>query len=565
MRSATVLLALLTVTATTALGQEPPASMADQVDAVFAEWDVPGSPGCALGVIEDGEFIYRRGYGMASLELDTPISSSTVFYIGSTSKQFVSASILLAAEQGHLSVDDDIRIYVPEIPDYGNSVTIRHLLHHTSGLRDYLTLWSLAGEEIADIHGADEALEMIARQNALNFEPGGEYLYSNSGYFMLSVIIERATGKSLREFAHENIFQPLGMENTHFHDDHTHIVKGRAIGHLKREDGSIALAMSNFAQVGSGGLYTSVDDLLAWDRNYYDNTLGEGGLIDRMLVRGVLNDGDTLSYAAALQVGEYKGLRTVSHGGALGGYRAQLLRFPDQRFSVICLCNLAPMNPTGLARQVADIYLADELEVAPEAPVAEEAAEPEPEPEPEFVALADAQLEALAGAYRDRSDRTIIEVSVEEGKLKVQGPGIVFHMSPLSESHFVAVDAPVKVEARFERRDPGRPSLVHVDVEGEAPMEFEPIELFKPDASQLAEYAGEYYSEELDKTWELVVKEDALYLAAEPDDPLAPTVRDEFTLSYVTMTFLRDEAGRITGMTLDAGRVRGIQFSRRED
>ncbi len=473
MRSAPVLLALVATITGTAIGQEPPGSMTERVDAVFAEWDAPGSPGCALGVIKGGEFLYRRGYGMASLELDVPISSSTVFYIGSTSKQFVSASIMLAEEGGYLSVDDDIRKYVPEIPDYGKTITIRHLLHHTSGLRDYLTLWGLAGEEIADIHEADEALEMIARQRALNFEPGAEYLYSNSGYFMLSVILERATGKSLHEFAHENIFEPLEMENTHFHDDHTHIIEGRAIGHLRRRDGSIALSMSNFAQVGSGGLYTSVDDPLLWDRNYYDNKLGDGDLIDHMLVRGVLNNGDTLSYAAALQIGTYKGLRTVAHGGALGGYRAELLRFPDQRFSVVCLCNLAPMNPSGLARRVADIYLAEEFEVEPEAPVAEEPTEP---------------------------------------------------------------------AAEVEVAEPTESQL---------------------DAPQLAEYAGEYYSEELDTEWELVVKDDALYLASEPDDPLVPTVKDEFTISSVTITCVRDEAGRVTGMIVDAGRVRGIHFARR--
>jgi len=561
MRSATVVLALALVFAETAAGQEPTRSTAERVDAIFAEWDDSGSPGCALGVIEDGKFLYRRGYGLASLELDVPISSSTVFYIGSTSKQFVAASILLAEESGYLSLDDDIRKYIPEIPDYGKTITIRHLLHHTSGLRDYLTLWSLAGEEIEDIHSAAEALEMIARQEALNFEPGAEYLYSNSGYFLLSVIIERATGKSLREFAHENIFEPLGMTNTHFHDDHTRVVKGRAIGHLRRGDGSIALNMSNFAQVGSGGLYTSVDDLLLWDRNFYDNTLGQDNLIDRMLVRGVLNDGDTLSYAAALMIGEYRGLRTVAHGGALGGYRAEFLRFPDQHFSVICLCNLAPMNPSGLARQVADIYLADALQTEPQAPATEQAAELGAEVE--FVTLTESQLQPLTGAYRDPSDRSIIRVSLEDRRLEVRRDGYVFHMSPLDDSHFLAVDAPMKIEARFERRDPGRPRLVHVDVEGQAPSTFEPVELFEPSPAQLAEYAGVYYSEELEAEWEMVVADDALYLADGPDDPFAPTVKDEFTLSSVSLTYLRGEHGQVTGMVLDAGRVRGIRFIRR--
>ncbi len=458
---------------TSAVGQESQgAGLAKQVDQIFAGWDRTDSPGCALGVISDGQFTYRRGYGMANLEYDVPLSSESVFYIGSTSKQFVAASIMLAAEQGHLSLEDDIRKYVPEIPDYGTTLTVRHLLHHTSGLRDYLTLWNLAGENIEDIHTPDDALQMIARQKSLNFEPGDEYLYSNSGYFLLSVIIERATGKSLREFARENIFEPLGMTHTHFHDDHTHIIKNRAMGHFTRSDGSIALNMSNFALVGSGGLYTSVDDLLLWDRNFYDNQLGEGGLIKHLLVRGILNNGDTLSYAAALQVGEYKGLRTVEHGGALGGYRAQLLRFPDQRFSVVCLCNLAPTNPTALAYRVADLYLADEFEVAPEAPVEEEAAEPRREP---------------------------------------------------------AVAEP-----------------------------------FHPSTAQMAEYPGAYYSEELDATWDLAIKENALYVVG-VESPFSPQEADVFRLGGVVLRFVRDADGQIAGLTVDAGRVRGIGFVRARD
>jgi CubicO group peptidase (beta-lactamase class C family) len=455
---------------TSAAGQESRhAQLTDEVDRIFAEWDRAESPGCALGVIRDGQFVYRRGYGMANLEYDVPLSSASVFYIGSTSKQFVAASIMLAAEQGRLSLDDDIRKYIPEIPDYGTTITVRHLLHHTSGLRDYLTLWSLAGENIEDIHTPDDALQMIARQKALNFQPGDEYLYSNSGYFLLSVIIERATGRGPAAVSHHNIFQPLGMTHTHFHDDYTHIIKNRAMGHLTRPDRSIALNMSNFSQVGSGGLYTSVDDLLLWDRNFYDNKLGAGGLIDRMLVRGILNDGDTLSYAAALQIGEYKGLRTIEHGGALGGYRAQLLRFPDQRFSVVCLCNLAPMNPTALAYQVADLYLADELIAAPEVEAEEEMAEPRPEPEP--------------------------------------------------------------------------------------------AEAFQPAAAQMVDYPGSYYSEELDATWKLTTKGNALYVVGD-ERPLSPAERDVFRFGGTVLHFMRDAAGRIAGLNLDAGRVRGIGFVR---
>lgn len=425
--------------------------LTSKVDELFVEWDRTDSPGCALGVVKDGRFIYRRGYGMANLELRVALSSESVFYIGSTSKQFVAASIMLAAEQGRLSPDDDIRKYVPEIPDYGKHITIRHLLHHTSGLRDYLTLWALARENIEDIHTADDALQMITRQKALNFEPGDEYLYSNSGYFLLSVVLERATGQSLRDFADENIFQPLGMSHTHFHDDYTHIVKNRALGHLERSDGSIALNMSNFSQVGSGGLYTSVDDLLFWDRNFYDNSLGEGGLIDAMLVRGILNSGDTLSYAAALQIGEYRGLRTVAHGGALGGYRAQLLRFPEQRFSVACLCNLAPMNPTALAYRVADLYLAEQLQPAPVAERPAEESEPRGEGEArESYQPTAEQLAEYPGSYYSEELDTTWDLLIENGILYLAG--VDDPLSPVAADEFRLDGVSLHFERDAQRR-----------------------------------------------------------------------------------------------------------------
>lgn len=532
-----------------ALGQEAQEeSLTERVDKIFAPWDNPGSPGCALGVIKSGELIYTRGYGMANLEHDVPLSSKSVFYIASTSKQFVATSIILAAEQGHLSLDDDIRTYVPEMPDYGKTITIRHMLHHTSGLRDYLTLWDLAGEEFADSHEPEDALEMIARQKALNFEPGEEYLYSNSGFFLLSVIIQRTTGKTLREFAHENIFEPLGMAHSHFHDDHTEISKHRAIGHVLRDDSTFAMYVSNFDLVGSGGLHTSVEDLLLWDGNFYNNKLGTGTLLDELHRRGILNNGDTLTYAAGLGIDEYKALRAVSHGGSAQGYRTELLRFPDQRFTVICLCNLGTINPSDLARQVADVYLADQL-----VEVEEE--------EAEFVVLSQAQLEAWAGAYRNPKTGTIWKVSVEGERLKVEFNGTETHLAPVSPTEFKAIDAPMGIDVTFE----DEPRRAHAVFEDGDEATYETVDLVSPDPAELAEYAGEWYSEELDATWQLVVEEDGLFITDRPEDPLSPSIKDEFKLRGLTLRFTRDEEDQISNLWVDAGRVRNLQFTRPDE
>jgi len=547
--AATFTFVLMHAATPAALAQEE--TIAERVDKIFAPWDRPNSPGCALGVIKDGEFIYRRGYGMANLEHDVPLSSQSAFYIASTSKQFAAASVILAAEQGFLSLDDDIRKYVPEIPDYGKTITIRHLLHHTSGLRDYLTLWDLASEEFPDIHEPEDALEMITRQKALNFEPGEEHLYSNSGYFLLSVIIERATGKTLREFADENIFQPLGMAHTHFHDDHTEISKHRAIGHVPRSDTSFAMYVSNFDLVGSGGLHTSVEDLLLWDRNFYENELGTGTLLEQLHTRGILNNGDTLAYAAGLGIDKYKGLRTVSHGGSAQGYRTELLRFPDQRFSVICLCNLGTINPSRLARQVADVYLADEFVESEEEAAA-------PAVEAQFTELSQAELEAWAGAYRNPDTGAIWKVSVEGERLKIEINGTQWHLAPLSRTQFKAVDAPMGIDVTFQHA----PKTAHAVFEDGDEAIFEAVELVSLDAAQLAEYTGEWYSDELDATWQLVVEEEELYIEDGPENPLSPTIKDEFRIRGLTLRFTRDEAGRISSMLVDAGRVRNLEFTR---
>ena len=323
--------------------------MERNVDQVFAAYDKPNSPGCALGVVRDGEFVYKKGYGEGSLELSVPLTPQSVFYMGSVSKQFTAASVVLAAEQGYLSLDDDVRKYVPEIPSYGKPITLRQMLHHTSGFRDILGLLLLAGRNFEDIHPTPELLDLLSRQKALNYMPGDEYLYSNTNFFLFSVIIKRATGKPLSQFAEENIFKPLGMTHTRFYDDHSVVVPGRVPAYEPLPDGGFRIDWStNFDKIGDGGLMSSVDDLLLWDRNFYANKLGKGTLLKEIQTPGVLNNGKQIEYALGLIISTYRGLPIVEHGGALFGYRTELLRFPQQKFSVITLCNLGTSNPSRL-------------------------------------------------------------------------------------------------------------------------------------------------------------------------------------------------------------------------
>jgi CubicO group peptidase (beta-lactamase class C family) len=463
------------------------ASIADDkksaaVDEVFADLTKPGSPGCALGVYRDGKIIYSKGYGLANLEENVPITPESVFDIGSTSKQFTAASILLLEEQGKLSVNDDIRKYIRELPDYGQKITVLHLLNHTSGLRDYLTLMDLAGINTDSVTTDEDALQMIVRQKALNFAPGSDWLYSNTGFFLLSVIVKRASAKTLREFAAENIFTPLGMTHTRFRDDHTSLIPNRALAYDPNEKGAgYTLDVSYFEQTGDGAVHTSVEDLQKWDENFYTGKIGGKKLLTEIQETAKLNNGKALDYAKGLFFTDYRGLHSVRHGGAWGGYRAELLRFPEQHFSVACLCNLGDASPSKRADRVADIYLGALMKPR------EEKKEQEKEAE---------------------NEKKTISLGVEE---------------------------------------------------------------LKP-------YAGDYWSPELGVTYRLVIVDSHLQVAALLDGagslrtmnlPLksfAAMALDEFAVEKapVSLHFLRDSNRVVKGFTLDAGRTRGLIFSRRD-
>jgi CubicO group peptidase (beta-lactamase class C family) len=330
------------------------------VDAVFADLTESPVPGCALGVVRDGALVYGRGYGMANLEHGIPITTKSVFRIGSVSKQFTGAVVAIAAMEGHLSLEDPLRKWIPELPDYGPPLTIRHALNHTSGLRDYLTLMSLRGLRRDDFYTGEELIAVQIRQEELNFAPGSEYLYSNSGYFLLTEAVARAVGKPFREYAAETVFGPLDMGQSHFHDDHDHIVPLRADGYAPLEGGGFRTSMTTLDMIGDGGVYTSIEDMVLWVHALMTDALRPG--LNAMLeTRGILTSGEVIDYALGQQHGEYRGLATVGHSGSWVGFRADVLRFPSERTSIVTLCNRADGRPSPRARAVADVVLSDRL------------------------------------------------------------------------------------------------------------------------------------------------------------------------------------------------------------
>jgi CubicO group peptidase (beta-lactamase class C family) len=388
-----------------------------QVDALFAEWDTTETPGAVVAVIEDGKLTYQNAYGMADLERGVPLSPKSLFDIASISKQFTAMCILLLEERGKLSLDDDIRTYLPDFPNYGHTITLGHLIHHTSGLRDYMDLMELAGMPWENTYHQAEIVDLVARQKALNHNPGDEFLYTNSGYLLLAEVVHKVSGDTLGEFAERHIFEPLGMNVSHFYEDFTRVVKDRALSYSRTETGGYKNEQYIFDVVGDTGLLTNAEDLLLWDRNFYDNRLGEGGrkLIDRMLVRGKLNSGETIDYAFGLEIETYRGLRVIRHGGGAAGYSTAVVRFPDARFTAIVLSNLGEFSATNVALRVADLYLSDELTGGPEP--REERSDRLAPPAASELELSSEELDAYAGRYYSSELEATYIVRPVNGKL----------------------------------------------------------------------------------------------------------------------------------------------------
>ena len=525
---------------------------AARIDSVFARYNRTDAPGCALGVFRDGRIAYARGYGMADLNQGIAIDPRTVFYIASTSKQFAAASLSLLAVQGKLSLSDPVKRYVPELPAWADGITVAHLMGHQSGIRDYLGLWGMSGRLAGDEIPEEQALDLIARQRATDFAPGTKWSYSNSGYFLISLIVKRVSGQSLREFAAANLFGPLGMRDTHFHDDRTMIVPHRAEGYEPDGKGGYHIYRTSFALVGDGGLLTTVEDLAKWDENFFDNRLAGGGpaFIQRLTTRGVLANGDTTNYAAGLFIDRYRGQPIVSHGGAFIGYRAELLRFPALHTSIAILCNDYTAAPEAMAKQVADVVLGDKLSSA--AAVAAGSGG--------TARVAPATLDRYAGRY-ELMPGLAATVARKDSGLVVSFAGMQLPFVPTSDSTFT--NQQMAGTMTFRAMPGGKVGLTFPPVGLEAPTaSLGPTPTLTPADRQAI--VGRYACDELATTFTVREQGGALQVRAGYGDwralmPFAPGV---FSTGDSRITVERDKAGKVTGLRLDAARMLGIKLLR---
>ena len=529
-----------------------------KIDAVFAELDHWDHPGASLAVAKDGKVVYKRGYGCAQLEYNIPVTPSTVFHIASVSKQFTAFAIDVLAEQGKLSLDDDVRKYIPELHDFGEVITLRHLLNHTSGLRDQWELLVMAGWRMDDVITREHILKMLSHQRELNFKPGEQYLYCNSGYTLLAEIVTRVSGKSFPEWTMENIFRPLGMSNTHFHHDHQMIVPNRAYSYSQDEDGVFKKSVLSYANVGATSLFTTAEDLARWAINFDGGDL-HGAVIKRMQTKGILNDGKEIPYAHGVMLSELAGVKVVSHGGADAGFRSMLMIFPEHRLSVVVLSNFADARTFQLAYNTALVFLPRREEPKEEETAATEESD-------------DTEGEIDTSVYDDylgkfRIEGSILVEFVRDGdQLFVIAAGQPqMEIFPRSKDTFFMKAADVDIA--FQRNDEGKVHQAIVTQNGTESLA-QKIDELVLSPEQLSEYAGEYYSDELGTSYTLVVRDGQLVATHRKHDdiPLTTEVSDVFAGEawyFNSVKFVRNEQRLLTGFRLTGNRVLNLWFEKR--
>ena len=533
-----LIVTIAAVLGSVAAAQGPNTQIQPQVDKLFARW-TNATPGCVVGADVNGKPVVRAAYGMADLERDIPMTLETVSEVGSVSKQFTAAAVLLLARDGKLSLDDKVRKYIPELPDVAAEITVRQMLNHTAGLRDWGGLAAIAGwPRGTRVHTHAHVLDLVSRQRMLNFEPGTRWSYSNTGYNLAAILVDRVSGMSFADFTRTRLFEPLGMKDTSWRDDHTRIVRRRAIGYSEQQ-GRFSTFMPFENVHGNGGLLTTVGDLLKWNANFTNPIVGDPKFIAEMERRTRFNDGREHEYALGLYVDTYGGRREVDHSGGTAGYVAHLSRYPDHQVSVAVMCNVSPGPATFGAKAIADLLLPPPTTSAPPAPQA----------------LGSDDGPRFSGMYRSLKPAGVLTISVQKDQLVSTNAG------PLSRRGALQFAAGSTWVFDFD----GRGGLRITDEFGTSDA-FERVTLWKPGLQDLKPIAGRYLSEELDLTVHVTLDGDRL-VVRRPGGTLVltPVFPDGFQSGAGWVIVRRDPSGRVTGLSVNQERVWDLRFTRQPD
>ena len=530
-------------TATWAQGpnKEKVVASAEKAFEKFSKAYVAPGPGCAAAVSLNGETVFEKAFGLADMEHDVANTPQTIFESGSVAKQFTAASLVLLQQEGKLSLDDPVRKYIPELPDYGTPLTIRHMLNHTAGLRDWGTVMGLTGAGRGDrVINQDLAFDVITHQRALDFKPGAEYSYSNSGYNLAAIIVERVSKQKFPAFVEERLFKPLGMKNSSWRDDYQRIVPGRAQAYSRQGAGPWRLNMPFMNVYGNGGMLTTVGDWMKWNAMLDSQLLG-APLVNALETQGVLNDGRKIPYALGLVVDKYKGLKDVSHGGATAGYQTFLARYPENKVSVGVMCNGTSPGAGGIAASITDEIFG-----------------PLPgNPKIEPARVSDDELKTLVGIWRNEKTHAPARFAIENGTPRWSGGRVI----PMGGGKFIGGNN----ELKFTFDKDGKPISAETTDDGGEVTRFVPEKEWTPTPADLASFKGDWFSDEAGAAFTLAVDADKLFIKQRPATSLMmqPLYKDHFGVQggYVVW-FTRDQDGKVNGMHVGTSRMRDMLFVR---
>ncbi|MDF1698832.1 MAG: serine hydrolase [Saprospiraceae bacterium] len=535
------------------------AQRTNEVDALFEHYKTRDTPGIAVSVIKDGKVIYEKGFGMANLEYEIPIKKNTKFHVASLAKQFTAFMILKLEDEGLLSIDDDVRTYIPELPDYGHTITLRHLLTHSSGLRGQWRLLEMAGWRLDDVIKTEQIFKLLKNQKELNFTPGDRFMYCNSGFTLLAIVVERLTGTSFANYAKQTIFDPLQMGDSFFYDDHEEIMRNRAYSY-KKVDQQLKKSNLNFATVGPTSLFTTVEDMSKWAINFKKMTVGNKAIFQSMNQKAKKNDGSVVSYAKGQFVREYKGHKMIYHSGSDAGYRSYFARFPDLGYQFILFANASYINAYDEIFKVIDYYLED---TSPENKSATPPNEEFVYDEDIFIHLTTAELKKFEGVYYDREAKHYREIEIENDSLfykREDGTGTKLH--PVGKSNFKMVGTAYDISINFKKNDFEEPIL-----EFRIP-DIMWLWLIKVKKVNISDYLGIYYNDELGAQYELVEKDEELFLThLKLDDIKVTQINDAYFCSdnrnFSNIRFKRNTSGEIVEFSVSNDGVKNITFLRR--
>jgi CubicO group peptidase (beta-lactamase class C family) len=540
--------------------QSLPDSTISKINKLFTRWDNPNSPGCAIGIVRNDSLIFAKGYGMANLEYGIPVTPETIFHMASISKQFTAYSIVLLAKQGKLQFDDDIHKYLPWFPAMKEKITIRNLLNHTSGIRDQWQLLAISGTRLDDVITQDHIVKILSKQQALNFVPGEQFSYSNSGFTMLAEIVRSITGQSLRQFTDSAIFKPLGMLNTHFHDDYTEIVKNRSYSYVRTDSIHFANAILSYSNAGATSLFTNVDDMSKWIMNFYDHKIGDQKDIDQLTQKSKLNNGKEQNYAMGIVNDTYKGWRQFEHGGSDAGYSTFITVFPDLKMGFIAFSNLADLGPYMKTYQIASLFINDTTKK-------NATALPEKIDSSRMILKDTVRIKKFAGGYIS-DDGIQISLRVSKNKLYANAYGQSFLLIEGDKDTFsLSLDPGVKLI--LSSHAAGDTTVYGIFSPDEHHLLKKYSTTANPSDKVLQTYTGIYYSPELDCRYGIILKDHHLYLTNSKykDTGLTLVGTDHLTNDYWWMNHLmvtRNKTNQITGFEVNSGRIMHLRFDKIE-